>query len=35
MLEREAELLIRLAGQRKVLIKSVIFLTLLIETDFN
>jgi len=35
MLRREAELLIRLTGQRNMLIKSVIFLKLLIETDFN
>jgi len=35
MLEREAELLIRLAGQRNVLIKSLIFLKLFIKTDFN
>ncbi len=35
MSKREAELLIRLTGQRNVLIKSVIFLKLVIETNFN
>jgi hypothetical protein len=32
---REAELLIRPTEQRNVLIKSVIFLKLVIETNFN
>ncbi len=32
---REAELLFRLTRQRNVLIISVIFLKLLIKTDFN